>query len=96
VTSRRKSVQPACIICGTRAGIEQNHVGGQNHVAWFTMPFCKTDHDKFHEVLRNIGVDLRHTPNKLERLSRASQAIIVCLWLIEKARMEAVLRKINP
>jgi hypothetical protein len=89
-------MQPACIICGTRTGIEHNHVGGQNHVAWFTMPFCKTDHDQFHEVLRNIGVDLRHTSNELERLSRASQAIIVCLWLIEKARMEAILKKINP
>jgi len=85
-----------CILCGTRLRVERNHPGGKNHVAWFTMPFCKVHHDQFHELLRNIGVDLRHTPNELERLSRASQAIIVCLWVIEKARMEAVLRKINP
>jgi len=54
------------------------------------MPFCKIHHDQFHEHLRNIGIDLRHTPNELERLNRASQAIIVCQWLLAEAMKKAI------
>ena len=93
--SGRQSERPACVICGKQTGIEQNHVGGRNHVAWFTMPFCKVHHDEFHETLRNIGIDLRHTPDELERLGRASQAIIVCLWTLEEVKKEVILRRAN-
>jgi hypothetical protein len=54
------------------------------------MPFCKNHHDQFHEQLQNIGVDLRNTPNELERLNRASQAIIVCQWLIAETVKKAI------
>lgn len=91
--SDKQCEKAACIICGKQTGIEQNHVGGRNFIAWFTMPFCKMHHDQFHETLRNIGVDLRHTPDDLERLSRATRAIIVCLWIIEEAKAEVMLRK---
>jgi hypothetical protein len=72
-------MRPACIICGSRKVVENNHAGDRRHVAWFTPPFCKIHHDHFHELLRNIGVDLRYTPNELERLNRASQAIMLRL-----------------
>ena len=81
---------PACIICGTLTGIEHNHVGGRNHIAWFTAPFCKVHHTQFHEHLRNAGVDLRYTSNALERLNRASQAMIICQLLINQAMKEAI------
>jgi hypothetical protein len=93
VKFRGKRIRPACAICGVQTEIEHNHVGGQNHFAWFTMPFCKIHHDQFHELLRNVGVDLRDTPNQLERLNRASQAIIVCQWLIAEAIKDAISRK---
>jgi hypothetical protein len=87
VNSRAKTV---CAICGAPRYIERNHPGGRNFVAWFTMPFCKVHHDQFHEQLRNIGIDLRYTPNELERLVRASQAIIVCQWMIADTMKKAV------
>jgi hypothetical protein len=83
-------MRPACIICGSRKVVENNHAGGRWHVAWFTAPFCKIHHDHFHELLRNIGVDLRYTPNELERLNRASQAMIVCHSLITEAMKKAI------
>ena len=88
--SRAKSTKTVCVICGMAMPIEWNHVGGQNHVAWFTMPFCKVHHDLFHEFLRNMGVDLRHTPNELERLNRASQAIMVCQCMLNEAVKRAI------
>ncbi len=36
-----------CVICGSKVSVQRNHVGGQNHVAWFWMPFCQTHHDQF-------------------------------------------------
>jgi hypothetical protein len=77
--------KPVCVICGTPKYIEKNHPGCRNFVAWFTMPFCKAHHDQFHEQLRNIGIDPCYTPNELERLVRATQAIIVCQWMIADA-----------
>lgn len=70
-------------------------MGGENHIAWFTAPFCKVHHEQFHELLRNIGIDLRYTTNELERLNRASQAIIICQWLVAEAMKKAILREPN-
>src|SRR6267378_6491423 len=85
----------ACILCGRRRRVQGNHPGGKKHVAWFIMPLCEIHHDQFLEVLRNIGVDLRYTPNELERLNRASQAIIVCQWLIAEAVKKAISKKLD-
>jgi hypothetical protein len=94
VRPRAQRSAKVCVICGAPRFIERNHPGGQNHIAWFTMPFCKFHHDQFHEQLRNIGIDLRYTPNELERLNRASQAIIVCQWMISEAMKRAISK--NP
>jgi hypothetical protein len=94
VKPHAKEQPPACILCGTPAKIEKNHVGGRNHIAWFKMPFCKIHHDQFHELLRNTGIDLRYTPNELERLNRANQAIIVCQWMIAEATKRVIAQ--NP
>lgn len=87
-SARRES--KICTICGAPRFIEQNHPGGQNHIPWFTLPFCKVHHDQFHELLRVTGVDLRYTPNELERLNRASQAIMVCQCMINEAMKRAI------
>ena len=83
-----------CALCG-RKPVEQNHVGGRNHVAWFTMPFCREHHDQFHELLRNAGVDLHYTPDPVERIARANQAISVCQWMLAEALQRANKREIT-
>jgi hypothetical protein len=92
--ARTKRAPKVCVICGRPRFIERNHPGGQNHISWFTMLFCKEHHDYFHELLRIVGVDLRYTPNELERLNRASQAIIVCQCMIAEAMKKAISK--NP
>jgi len=88
--SVRTKATAHCVICGGE-DVEQNHVGGRHHVAWFTMPFCLDHHAQFHALLRASGVDLKYTPDPRERILRALQAITVCEWILHEA-----LRKVNP
>jgi hypothetical protein len=80
----RAKTSARCVICGCE-GTERNHVGGQNHVAWFTMPFCRDHHAQFHAFLRAAGIDLEYTPDPCERLLRASQACTAAQWIMTKA-----------
>jgi hypothetical protein len=72
------------VICD-REGTERNHVGGCNHVAWFTMRFCLDHHAQFHAFLRAADINLEWTCNSRERLMRASQACMAALWILGKA-----------
>lgn len=71
-----------CVICGSPERAEGNHVGGQNHIAWFTMPLCGEHHDRFHALLRQIGVDLRYTADQVERFVRVLKCILVFTWMV--------------
>lgn len=71
-----------CAICPSTERVEANHVGGRNHIAWFTMPLCGKHHDRFHALLRHIGVDLRYTSDNVERLIRVLKAILVFTWMV--------------
>ncbi len=82
--SVRAKASVRCVICG-RKDAERNHVGGRNHVAWFTMPFCREHHDQFHALLRNAGIDLEYTPDPRGRLLRALKATSLCQWVLEEA-----------
>ncbi len=77
-----------CVICGSKVSVQRNHVGGQNHVAWFWMPFCQTHHDQFHAFVRNAGINLEYTSDPRERLLRALQACLVAQWMMTKALQE--------
>ena len=85
--TRRKSV---CVICGATKHVEQNHAGGANHIAWFTLPFCRRHHDQFHRLLESVRINLRYTPNKLKRLVTAALALTICLWMVLQALWETV------
>jgi hypothetical protein len=85
-TRAKAAGAPACVICGSTDGIEHNHVGGRNHVAWFTMPFCHEHHLQFHALLRAAGVNLEYTPNPEERIVRALKAIAICQWMLLEAQ----------
>ena len=84
----RAKVNGRCVICDTDKGIERNHVGGQNHVAWFTMPFCRKHHAEFHAFLRAAGIELEYTSDPQERILRGFQATIACQWILMKKLQE--------
>lgn len=76
-----------CVICGNK-DIERNHVGGRNHIAWFTMPFCLKHHRQFHALLKTAGVDLEYTADPRERLRRGIQACLLAVWILTEAQKE--------
>jgi hypothetical protein len=80
------------VICGSDKNVEDNHAGGRNHVAWFTIPFCEKHHQQFHRQLENLEICLRYTPNKLKRLVTAALALIITLWMVLQALREEILR----
>ena len=86
----RDGSQPVCVICGVEKNIEQNHAGGQNHIAWFKVPFCARHHEQFHRLLESVGINLRYTPNKLKRLAIAALALTIALWMVLQALRDAV------
>ena len=71
-----------CVICGSTRRVEDNHVGGRNHVAWFTGPLCGDHHLKFHELLRQMRLDLRYTSDPVARAIRVLKAILVFAWMV--------------
>ncbi len=86
----RDGTRPICVICGTTKNIEHNHAGGQNHIAWFTVPFCERHHQQFHRLLEGVGINLRYTSNKLKRLVIAALALTIALWMVLQALWQAV------
>lgn len=70
------------MICGSTFQVESNHLGGRNHLAWFTMPFCKPHHDRFHVLVRQAGIDLTYTDDVVERIRRALAAIKIAEWML--------------
>ena len=83
--SVRAKASARCVICGSSKEIEHNHVGGRNHVAWYTMPFCREHHAQFHALLSIARVDLEYTSDPRERLSRAVRSCIVFHWMLTEA-----------
>ena len=77
-----------CVICDSDERIERNHAGGRSHVAWFTMPFCRSHHDQFHSLVRAAGIDLEYTSDPRERIVRALKAITVCQWMLLEAQQK--------
>jgi hypothetical protein len=90
--SKSKRVR-RCVICGRPERAEGNHVGGRKHIAWFTMPLCGEHHDRFHALLRQIGVDLRYTADPDERLIRVLKAILVFTWMVLEGFQYAIGRR---
>lgn len=87
--SARRPIARKCVICLSTRRVEGNHVGGKNHIAWFTGPLCGAHHDRFHALVSQAGVDLRYTPDPIERIRRALAATKVFEWmLLEKLKCE--------
>lgn len=83
-----------CVICLSTRRVESNHVGGRHLIAWFTSPLCGEHHDRFHVLARQAGLDLRYTPDPMERIRRALLAIKIFEWmLLEHLKHENQSRK---
>ena len=57
-------------------------MGGRNHVAWFTMQFCRPHHGQFHRLVEAAGINLEYTPNEVERILRALSAIGIAQYML--------------
>jgi predicted RNA-binding Zn-ribbon protein involved in translation (DUF1610 family) len=79
-----------CVICGSACRVEANHVGGRNHIAWFTCPLCGEHHDRFHALLRQAVVDLQYTSDPLERGIRVLKAILIFAWMVVEGLHQAM------
>jgi hypothetical protein len=79
----RSSGKLRCTICESTDHVERHHVGGRNHVVWFTILLCRKHHVKLTRYIEAAGVDMRYTPDRLERLRRARQAIRMLEWLLD-------------
>jgi hypothetical protein len=82
-----------CAICGSTTQVEGNHPGGRNHLAWFTMPFCRQHHDRFHVLVRQAGIDLTYTDDPIERIGRALSAIKVAEWMLLEWMLQEISRQ---
>jgi len=80
----RSSGKLRCTICDSTKQVEQHHVGGRNHVVWFTIPLCREHHVKLTRYIEAAGVDMRYTPDRRTRLRRARKAICMLLWFLDE------------
>jgi hypothetical protein len=91
---KRPDGHRCCVICGSTANVEDNHIGSRNSLAWCTMPFCRECHLRFHVLARQAGLELEHSGNSIEDLRRALAFIRIVDWmLLEQIKNE--LEKFN-
>jgi hypothetical protein len=88
--SRLRPNPSRCVLCGSTDRVQQNHIGGRNHLIWVTAPFCLKHHNEFHLRLRLADIDLRYTPDMQKRHSQIRQAIYVVLQMVEECEKESV------
>ena len=86
----RSSRKLRCTICESTDHVERHHVGGRNHVVWFTILLCREHHVKLTRYIEAAGVDMRYTPDRLERLRRARKAVYMLLWFLEMEEEEFI------
>ena len=69
--------------------MERHHVGGQHHIAWFTMPLCREHHVRLTAMLHHAGVDMRYAPDPIMRIASALKALSVLLWMLSEMLMNS-------
>lgn len=85
----RASRRECCAICGSSIRVEQHHLGGRHHAAFFTLPLCRVHHERVTHAITNAALDLMTSTNDLhERARRARLAAYVFLWLLDEIVIE--------
>lgn len=80
---RPKCPRKCCAICGSTKAVEEHHLGGRNHAAYFTIPLCRSHHEALTVAIARAGVQMQHTSDKTERARRARLAAYVFLWFLD-------------
>jgi hypothetical protein len=81
----RRTEKLGCLQCGRKIPIEKHHVAGRNQDREFTVPLCQACHAQATEMLQRADVDMRYTPNSIERVRRALKATAVFLSMLAEA-----------
>jgi hypothetical protein len=81
----RREQQSLCLQCGREIEIENHHVAGNRHDRELTAPLCQACHAQATENLRRADVDMRFTPDSVERVRRALKATAVFLRMLAEA-----------
>jgi hypothetical protein len=83
-TRRKVARVRRCAICGSTNNIEEHHLGGRKHAAYFTIPLCRRHHDAVTIALARAGINMQHTSDTAERSRRARLAAYVFLWFLDE------------
>jgi hypothetical protein len=81
----RREQQSLCLHCGRQIEIENHHVAGERHDRELTAPLCLACHALVTEKLRQADVDMRFTPDAVERVRRALKGTAVFLRMLAEA-----------
>ncbi len=74
-----------CAICGSTKEIQEHHLGGRNHAAYFTIPLCPSHHEAVTIAIARARINMQRTSDTTERARRARQAAYVFLWFLDEA-----------
>jgi hypothetical protein len=74
-----------CAICGSTKEVQEHHLGGRNHAAFFTIPLCRPHHEPVTIAIARARVNMQYTSNLAERARRARMAAYVFLWNLDEA-----------
>jgi hypothetical protein len=80
-----QSPRRCCAICGSTKDVEEHHLGGRNHAAYFTIPLCRVHHEAVTIAIARAGVNMQQASDTAERSRRARQAAYVFLWFLDEA-----------
>ena len=82
---RSYSRKQRCAICGATEDVQRHHLGGWHHAAFFTLPLCRTHHERVSRAIANAAPDLMsYTSDLHERARRARLAAYVFLWFVDE------------
>ena len=70
-----------CAFCGSTNQVEEHHLGGRKHAAYFTIPLCEEHHQEVSiAIQRAYSEMMRYTSDRTERLRRIVMACTVLMW----------------
>jgi len=70
-----------CAICGSTKDLQEHHLGGRNHAAYFTIPLCVQHHQAVTIAIQRADRDMMsYTSDRTERLRRIVMACSVLQW----------------
>ena len=70
-----------CAICGSTKDLQEHHLGGRKHAAYFTIPLCVPHHQEVSIAIQRADAEMmKFTSDRAERLRRIVMACTVLEW----------------